>query len=1706
MEGEKQEETNKKQKSWLRRLGHFGMWVLVSIIALIIILVVLIQFPPVQNFAKNKLVAYLQKKLQTEVSVERLRIDFPNAISLQKVFVADRAADTLLYGGEIAVDIRMFRLLKGEVSIGKVHLDEINGNIYRQPPDSTFNFQFIIDAFSDGKEKDPNDTSSVDISMNEIEINRSRFRYKDLYSGNDLDVDIDHFQTTFREFNLGEMKFDIGQLDVKGLRGHFYQLEPIDAPAIVTDETQVSDTSDGVIQLSGRSIRLADIDFQFNSDPAHLKSSYVIGEAELIPQKIDLDKMIFAMEKTSLAQSDITIQLNSGLKAPLVDTVTQSDEPSSLQFISKQLSLKNTGFKMDDDLQPQAVSGMDFSHLHLTDMNLEAEDLLYSADTMRAKVRSANLKEQSGLVLQKMHADFEMNPTGVTLDQLLIETPTSEIQKHIAITYPSLAAISEQMDQLGLDVNLDKTTVSVADLLLFAPQLSDQLASFKNQSLYINTELSGTMKQLSIKQLQLRGLSGTDIDLRGSLANVTDPNKTSAHLTINKLNTNKRDIMAFLPEGTLPDSIQLPSRIAASGTIDGGMDDLSTQLAMKTDLGNANIKGRIAQITDQKRARYDMRISGEKIRLDSILSNPELGIFTGEITAKGQGLEPATSNAALSFDIPEVGFHQYTYTNLTGEGKINDGRFDADISIADTAIATNLKVGGEFSGKYPSIQLEGTVDSVDVMALHFSTNPLKYHGQISGDFSSTNPDSLNGQLIIAHSLVATADRRISIDTISVVSETGDTNRIRVNTGFASLDLEGEYKLTQLGDVFTNAINPYFKITDSTSTKSPDPYHFSITGNISDNPALRAVLPDLQNMEPIRLNSTFDTDSGFSLLFDAPHIHYNTMVIDSVRMDAATKDSSLAIDLSMQRFANGSSVSVYETTATGTLANNELNMAIGIHDKEGKEKYFLKGNLKEGDEETYVFSLHPDSLRLNYDSWDMAEGNEIHFGKAGFYAHDFVLKHDNESLSINSETEDFSAPINLEFSDFKISTITGMIQADSLIVGGLLNGKATVRDVPSNPIFTSDISVDDLSVFADTLGVLSAKVNNEETGKLSGVIALDGRGNDIKVQGDYFPEGEEPKFDVTLDINQFQMKSLEGLTQGAIRDARGFVYGKVRVNGSMKDKNIDGRIQFDNTAFTPAALNNVFKIDQESVAFINNQGVRLGSFTVRDTANNTLVFGGRIRTQDWTNFVFDMHIDADNFQAINSTRRDNSSFFGKLVFSTHLNVKGTPTQPIIDGDLAINDKTSFTVVLPTEDPGIVERDGIVQFVDYSATSEDSLFLNTFDSLKTVAFTGYDVSVNIDIDKKATFNLIVDPANGDFLQMRGTGQLSGGIDPSGKINLTGEYQVEEGNYSLSFNFLKRKFEIQKGSKIVWTGDPTAADVDVTAVYETNTAPLELVQGMQTGNDIYYRQKIPFEVQLKMQDELLKPSISFDIVLPDENYTVSADVINTVEQRLTQLRQEPSELNKQVFALLLMNRFIGENPFDNSNNEGMDASTLAKQSASRLLSEQLNSLAAGLIQGVDLNFDLESTEDYTTGEKQDRTNLQVGVTKRLLDDRLSVTVGNNFELEGPQQANQEHSGLADNISINYMLSKDGRYMLRAYRTNNYTGALEGYIIETGVSFIITLDYDKLSEIFLSKEEREKKKEVRQHNRSLRRGYRGNDGERRRPIRRNKRSNDEP
>jgi hypothetical protein len=898
------------------------------------------------------------------------------------------------------------------------------------------------------------------------------------------------------------------------------------------------------------------------------------------------------------------------------------------------------------------------------------------------------------------------------------------------------------------------------------------------------------------------------------------------------------------------------------------------------------------------------------------------------------------------------------------------------------------------------------------------------------------------------------------------------------------NIEGRFRVADLGSIIQNNIQPYFSTTPAPAVNTVQPYDISFTAKLVYDPILSVFVPGLKSAEDIHAEGRLATDEGMKARVTAPYILFGTNEISNLNITVNTADSGLHVLGTVDRLKSGNAIDLYNTRLNATVLNNNIDFRMRIGDQSDKDRYRLAGLFTQSNDGDMRLSLRPDSLLLNYDAWTITPGNSITITNTDVFANNFILQHNNQELALQSAGNGTAQPLNVSFTDYRLGTLAGFIQSDSTLVDGTLNGTIALLNLLQQPVFTSDLTIDNLSFKQDTIGNMALQVSSAGS-RYNTNLTIQGNGNDVALSGSFAPQGSNDiDLDLDLAIRQLQLSTLQGAMSGFVTNASGALTGNVAINGSTSQPRIQGTINFDTTSISTTILGGPLTIDDEQLTVTEN-GFTFDKFAIRDSANNALTLDGNVTTSNFINYAFNLDVDSRNFRAVNSTKTDNKVFYGELVISTNLHIGGTELKPVIDGSVTVNEGTAFSIVIPQAEPGVVEREGVVEFVDFDVPGSDTLFRTAYDSLNTSDILGFDISANIVIQKEAAFNIIVDVANGDFLNIRGAGQLSAGIDPSGKISLTGSYEIEEGAYQFSFNFLQRKFTIEKGSKIVWMGEPTSAEVDVTAVYVVNTAPLDLVAD-QIGDPNernFYLQKLPFQVLLKLGGELLKPDISFDILLPeDRNYNVGGDVVQTVNARLAGLRQEPAELNKQVFAVLLLNRFVGENPFESSAGGGFNAGSMARQSVSKLLTEQLNNLAGGLISGVDLNFDIASSDDYTTGNRRSRTDLNVGLSKRLLNDRLTVTVGSNFQLEGPQQSNQSSNNIAGNVSVNYQLSKDGRYMLRFYRQNEYEGTVDGYVIETGLGFIMTVDYNRFREILQAKkirkqrEERRKKREAQQ------------------------------
>ncbi len=178
----------KKKRTLVAKIGRGFAILFLSILFLILILLLLLQTAPVQNFARKKIVSFLEQKLDTKVAIGGLDITFPKMLVLEGVYIEDQTQDTLLAGRQLKVDIDLFKLLSNEIQINEINLNGITAKIKRQLPDTLFNYQFIIDAFASEQAKPAGDTTGMKLAIEKVIIDDTRLVYFDVVTGNDADI------------------------------------------------------------------------------------------------------------------------------------------------------------------------------------------------------------------------------------------------------------------------------------------------------------------------------------------------------------------------------------------------------------------------------------------------------------------------------------------------------------------------------------------------------------------------------------------------------------------------------------------------------------------------------------------------------------------------------------------------------------------------------------------------------------------------------------------------------------------------------------------------------------------------------------------------------------------------------------------------------------------------------------------------------------------------------------------------------------------------------------------------------------------------------------------------------------------------------------------------------------------------------------------------------------------------------------------------------------------------------------------------------------------------------------------------------------------------------------------------------------------------------------------------------------------------------
>ena len=1239
----------KKQRTVVAKIANVLAYILVSIILLFFLVFIFLQTPPGQNFVRGKVQSYLQNKLHTKVEIGKLDINFPNSVILKNVYIEDQTKDTLISGGQLKVQLDMLKLLTNEVQIKEINLENITAKIKRVNQDTVFNFQFIVNAFM-SNQKDTSaihDSSTLKMNIDNIVINNARIIYKDVITGDDMNMFITHMDAPIKKFDPDHLYFDIPTFTVTGLKGYYYQNEPL-KPKIDSAIAQAILQSDNYLKIKNTEILLKNIDIDYKSVPTNITTYLKLNKLIAHPDTLDVKSLKFAFKDISLDSSDIALQMGATKKTEKTATQLQVKQVlSSFSISAKDVAITQSNFKLDNSSMPVTHYGMDYGHLDIQNIDLAASNLLYNLDTTMATIKKAGFKEKSGFVLNELNTDFLFTNTGTSLKNLYIKTPGTILRRDLAITYPSLdKLVANPSSALILDLNIESSSVQVKDILTFAPMLRT-LPAFANpnQVWDVNGRVFGHLNDMYFNDLRFKGLSNTTMFVSGTLKGVPDPKKLVADVDIKYLHTGRKDILSLIPKESVPTAFTFPESISAAGKIKASMNDLVSDISISTSLGTAKLKGSLTNYSNPKLAKYDYAVNANGIDLGTIMKDKATyGILSATFKIKGSGFDPNTANAKANGVINSIGYNKYTYKNINFDGSIAGGAYDVNAKVKDPNIDLDLVANGAFNGKYPSIKFTADVDSIKPQALHLTTQAIIYHGKIEGDLTNIDPDNLNGNLLITNSVLVNNGERTQLDSVRLFADNSNGQQlIRLQSPFMFAEIKGKYKLTQLADVIQQSIDPYFSLSGK---KKSDSYRnkvyehdFTITVKAFDNPALRAFLPDLKKIDSINITAGFSTAAGMNASVSAPIIVYGTNRINDIKLNAVTRNNQIEYNTSFSHLKSGT-FAMFSTSLHGSIANNLINFSLHINDPNAKNKYHVPGTFSQPSANNYNFQIKPDSLMLNYEPWTVNQNNLIQVLNGDLVANQFVLSKGVQQLSLNSIGSDTNRPLSIDFKNFNIATLTALVQTDSLLVDGELNGNMLLKDYKTQPTFTSDVTINNLSIYRDTLGNVTAQVSNTTSNIFNANVVLTGRGNDLKASGVYYVKpGNNSNFDFNLDITKLQMKAIEGPSLGAIRNASGSLSGNVTLKGTMTDPVLRGKINFDKTAFNLAAINSYFKVDNESLT-IDNNGFAFNTFTIQDTADNNLIVDGRINTTDFKSYAFDLKVNADNFQILNTTKKDN----------------------------------------------------------------------------------------------------------------------------------------------------------------------------------------------------------------------------------------------------------------------------------------------------------------------------------------------------------------------------------------------------------------------------------------------------------------------------------
>lgn len=1315
------------------------------------------------------------------------------------------------------------------------------------------------------------------------------------------------------------------------------------------------------------------------------------------------------------------------------------------------------------------------AHVHIRRLSTNIALKAFTKDSLNFQVKRLSFQEHSGIHLKQMQFRLLANRKQANLTNLKIELPLSTLLiDSLHANYPDSPQFigwNNWFDGLKAGIDIKESQISLHDLACFAPVLQgikepihlNLHGELKNKNTYFNhIHLFTPQKEL-------------DINSRLFLFQIDSKEKRKFYVSSLKLNINQ-NVIQLLPEelrkqiaGAVP-FIERAEFVDFTGDLKGNRHGINAQGKIKTSAGTLSIDG-----TFNGTRQFKGDIASQKLQVNKILGpESDFGALTFNLRINGS-LKNKIPQITAQGVIRNFEYKTYNYQNIKIDGKYSHTGFKGNISMKDPNGSILLSGSINPYLRKPQVNLSIELDKVSPYALKLTPKLAgrAFTTAIEANFSGLQADDLNGTLSIQNFTVQDENEQHHFGNLLLDWQKKDdqTRNIKLQSDFLQAAIEGNFTFKDLVQNIKYSISEYLpglmktpekkKVRDSQITATVHVQNLDVLKYLLDIPITFKQAAYLQ----ASYNSKKDL---LQMQLNAPHVLYGSENFKKVNMDYSGSNKFLNGYISLSREMGKSMVNIgLDTDIRDGILYHNLHWNIP-NNKSYSGNIALNASFEKTEENQTqtVIDFRPSSIVINDSLWNVHPARiEI---KPGYvHINRFLIDQSADRyLSINgmvSDQENDTLVASLK--NINLQYVFNMINFHAVEFDGFATGKVYAHDLRQDPTIEAYLNVRDFTFNQAQMGFLNAYATWKKSMKS---IYLDAHINDSTnhsttlVEGTITPGHDAGSgLDLKITADNTNLYFLNQYTAGIFTDLQGRTSGQLRVFGPFGGIDIEGDMLVKEANMKVDILNTRYHM------YGNTVTIRPGKIMFKDaliydqdggtqTEGHKAIINGTLSHDHFSNLTYDLDIKADQVLAYNQEDFGDELFCGTAIASGSIGINGAPGILNVDIDAWPEEHTLFMYNLSR--PDVLTENQFVKFVSPNRKKETPNLLleydqreenddddnNTATSNMAQPENSNDVRVNFNlhITPRATMKILMDARSGDYISVKGSGNVKATFYNKGKFQMYGTVRVQEGVYKLSLQDVIRKdFVLVPGGNIVFGGDPNEASLNLQAVY---SVPSVSLNDLSSGSTFSHN-NVRVNCLMNITGKARQPHIGFDFDIPN---------VNEDEKRMVKsLISTEEEKNMQIIYLLGIGRFY---TYDYNNPNQSQSSVAMKSLLSSTLSGQLNEMLSNIIGNNNWNFGT----NLSTGE-QGWSDMDVEglLSGRLLNNRLLIN--GNFGYRDNTNTYKSSNFIGD-FDIQWLLTPNGNLSLKAYSETNDRYFTKSSLTTQGIGIQFKKDFRSWKDLF--------------------------------------------